>query len=380
MSQQGQVFAQRSTAEGKALWGYRYRLGGRDAARVQKGGYACEDDARQALNRALERVRRSNGIARMPTLAELVDEYLAQHDAQSETVEKLRWLLSKAVSAFGDLRLGELEPQEIAAWRMTIPSGHRFEATQALRQVLARAVAWRMIDVNPAKQGVDNPQRRRTEKRPFESWAQLADVADELGDIAGAMVIFAGATGLRPGEWIALEWRDINLEARVLHVRRAYRNGNVKCTKTEASVRAVPLQAVALDALGRVPVGGATDLVFPAPRGGHFDLHNFRRRAWRPAQRAAGVTPLRRVYDLRHTFATFALRAGISTFDLSRYLGASLTMIDRHYGHLARDGREHAIQLLDGYAALANGDVHRVDTPWTPPQENVAPIENGTSA
>jgi len=31
---------------------------------------------------------------------------------------------------------------EIAAWRMTIPAGHRFEATQALRQVLARAVSW----------------------------------------------------------------------------------------------------------------------------------------------------------------------------------------------------------------------------------------------
>ncbi|MGH3006319.1 MAG: hypothetical protein ACRDOS_10580 [Gaiellaceae bacterium] len=49
---------------------------------------------------------------------------------------------------------------------------------------------------------------------------------------------------------------------------------------------------------------------------------------------------MRRIHDLRHTFATFALRAGISTFDLSRYMGASLTMIDRHYGHLARDGRE----------------------------------------
>jgi hypothetical protein len=36
--------------------------------------------------------------------------------------------------------------------------------------------------------------------------------------------------------------------------------------------------------------------------------------------------PLRRVYDLRHTFATFALRAGISTFDLSCYMGASLTI------------------------------------------------------
>jgi integrase len=74
-------------------------------------------------------------------------------------------------------------------------------------------------------------------------------------------------------------------------------------------------------------------------------------RAWKPAQRAAGVEPLRRVYDLRHIFATFALRAGISTFDLSRFMGASLTMIDRHYGHLARHGREHATALLDSLAA-----------------------------
>jgi hypothetical protein len=42
----------------------------------------------------------------------------------------------------------------------------------------------------------------------------------------------------------------------------------------------------------------------------------------------------------------------ISTFDLSRYMGASLTMIGRHYGHLARDGGEHAIRLLDGYADI----------------------------
>ena len=65
-------------------------------------------------------------------------------------------------------------------------------------------------------------------------------------------------------------------------------------------------------------------------------------------------------HDLRHTFATFALRAGISTFDLSRYMGASLTMIDRHYGHLAKDGRQYAIDLLDKSA-----NVHAVDVRWT---------------
>jgi integrase len=112
-------------------------------------------------------------------------------------------------------------------------------------------------------------------------------------------------------------------------------------------MRAVPLQARALDALDRIEGGDRSSLLFPGERGGYLDIHHFRPFQWRPAQEAVGITPLRRVYDLRHTFATFALRAGISTFDLFRYMGASLTMIDRHYGHLARDGREHAIKLLD---------------------------------
>ena len=56
-------------------------------------------------------------------------------------------------------------------------------------------------------------------------------------------------------------------------------------------------------------------------------------------------------------------------------MGASLTMIDRHYGHLARDGREHAINLLDTYTR-AQDDVHAVDVAWTPPQHLVAHHEN----
>ena len=236
-----------------------------------------------------------------------------------------------------------------------------------------------MIDVNPAKQGVDNPQRRRTEKRPFESWAQLAEVASRLGERSGALVMFAAATGLRPGEWIALEQRDIDRDARVVYVRRAFRNGRLKCTKTEGSVRAVPLQAIALEALERLPAGAETELLFPSLRGGYFDLHNFRTRDWKPAQLAAGIKPLRRVYDLRHTFATFALRAGISTFDLSRYMGASLTMIDRHYGHLARDGRDHAINLLDSYSRPEEADVHRVDVAWTPQQPSSPPRTTETA-
>ena len=106
------------------------------------------------------------------------------------------------------------------------------------------------------------------------------------------------------------------------------------------------------------------------------DRVHFRPNQWRPAQKAAGISRPHRVYDLRHTFATFALRAGISTFDLSRYMGASLTMIDRHYGHLARDGREHAIRLLDALNAPIFGAWTLVDARWTPNQKNGVNADN----
>ena len=176
MLQQGQVFQLGSGDDGAERWAFRYRVGGRGSKRVQRGGFASEQAAVEALERALERLRRERGLVETPTLREFVDVYLGQHGGEPETVEKLRWLLAKSVRAFGDRRLGQLQSVEIAAWRMTIPNGHRFEATQALRQVLNRAVEWGMIDINPAKRGVDNPQRRRTEKRPFESWAEVEAV------------------------------------------------------------------------------------------------------------------------------------------------------------------------------------------------------------
>jgi integrase len=66
--------------------------------------------------------------------------------------------------------------------------------------------------------------------------------------------------------------------------------------------------------------GNGSPLLFPGERGGHLDIHHFRLYQWRPAQKAAGITPTRRVYDLRHTFATFAslIRSRASSASLER--------------------------------------------------------------
>src|SRR5919197_6435074 len=244
MVQPGQTIElTRRGPDGEPLWAYRYRTGGRGSKRVQRCGFASEQDARDALERELERLRRERQISRRLTLAELVEAYLAQHDVQPVTIEKLRYLLSKATVVFGERKIGELTSHEIAEWRMRLSPGYRFEATQALRQVLHRAVAWGMIDVNPAKVGVDNPVRRRKEQHPFESWVELEAITAAIGPRYGPMILFAAATGLRPAEWIALERRDVDREERVGYVRRSFRKRELKHPKTEASMRAVSRQS-----------------------------------------------------------------------------------------------------------------------------------------
>jgi hypothetical protein len=64
------------------------------------------------------------------------------------------------------------------------------------------------------------------------------------------------------------------------------------------------------------------------------DLNIFRNRTWAPAIEASGARTPARIYDLRSTFASNALAAGISVFELARVMGTSVEMIERHYGAL----------------------------------------------
>jgi integrase len=217
--------------DGQPLWAYRYRLEGRGSERPQVGGFATRAEAGKALRKVVDRLGPGGGRATI-TLAEFVDEYLDMHQAAPVTIAKLRWLLGKATAKLGEKRLAELNPREVYAWRLSVPEGHRFEATHALRQVLNRAIAWGLLDYNPAKLGVPNPPWRAKEKRPFESWQQVEAVAAGLGPLYGPMVIFAAATGLRPSELFGLEQRDVDRQLGVVYVRRAYANGRLKHTTT----------------------------------------------------------------------------------------------------------------------------------------------------
>jgi predicted DNA-binding WGR domain protein len=78
MAQQGRVLELKGRgADGRTVWAYRYRVGGRGSRRVQRGGFASEHAAAEVLAPTLERLRRARGLVEAPRLSELVGVYPA---------------------------------------------------------------------------------------------------------------------------------------------------------------------------------------------------------------------------------------------------------------------------------------------------------------
>src|SRR6478609_3295230 len=338
--QRGQIYRQPS-----GLWAIRYR----DAHgnRPQLTGYRTKTEAREVLEELLREVRLGALYRPNATLRDLYEAYLDQYDVAPSTVAFLKDNMKPALASFGEQRVNELRVDRIAAWRKSLPEGKRYRSLRSLRQVLAAGVRWKWIEDNPAAL-VKNPEPKAGEIDPFESWAEIDAIDAELDEVGGALVQFLCGTGVRPEEAFGGEWRDIDLEARMFRIRRAYAEGRLKdFAKTAGSQRAVPLRARTVEALQQMP-GKRRGILFPAPEGGRIDINNWRNRSWTPALEAAGVKH-RRIYDLRHTYATWSLAAGIDIFTLARRMGTSVKMIDRTYGHLVAGADTYERELLDAF-------------------------------
>lgn len=333
-----------------------------DGKRPQRGGFRTKTEARDWFDETVApRLKRGGPSAEIEFRA-FVDVYLDRwaptvNERTGMTVRewlgcpldrehKPRRMDGSAVDVFGSFTLAELEgaADDIARWRAGLGSDDkRYKATKAMRQVLAAAVRWGYLERNPAVDAGANPQPRREEVQPF-ARDEIDRLVEELKPIHAAVVVLAAETGLRTNEWMALERKDIDRRNPAIAIaRRVSRGKPTSYPKTKR--RRVPLTPRAEEALGWIPARIDTPLLFQAPHGGFIDLDNWRLRVWYPALEGAGLRK-RGPYELRHTFASEALAAGVSIFELSKLMGASVETIEAHYGHLVRDSEDHLRSLL----------------------------------
>lgn len=338
--QRGYVYAT------KAGFGIRWRD---TAGQHRRSGFQTKRDARRWLD---DHLRAGLRVDRL-TFAELADQYLSAHAVgrEASTIKTLSERLVRPKAVFGALDLRDLEHRaaEIATWQATLPDGSRFGIVQAFRQTLEAGVRWGYMQRNPAKLAGRNPQARRAEVVPF-TLAEVDRIAQELGPLYGPLVVFAAETGMRPSEWVGLERRDVQRAEGVVTITRTFSRGVLRAYgKTSRFRRRVPLSARAGAALDPLVPRIDSALLFPGPRGRHIDLHNWRAREWKPALDAAGLdhgVP----YTLRHTAISNWLAAGLSSFEVARFMGTSARMIDLTYGHLVSGSVINARQRLDEWA------------------------------
>jgi integrase len=324
---------------------WQLRFYDREGRRRSGGAFPTKTEALRHYRDVVEPELHGRPAARPDlTLSELVDVFLERHVkvAKPSTVNTLRWRLKRVKDDYGDVPLVELEhmTDELAGFASRLPDRYRYSVMSALRHTCEAGIRYGHLTLNPAKLAGKNPQPAPRAVRVL-SPKELNAICAELDERASAAVRFAAATGLRPSEWASVERRDVDRTLRVLDVRG---------TKTHRSKRQVPLTSAALDALDsitpRIP------FVFGGPRGGPFDVHNFRRREWGPAIDSAGIEKPARLYDLRSTFASNALAAGITVYELARIMGTSVGMIEAHYGALIDTARESLLDRLETFGAL----------------------------
>jgi integrase len=282
--------------------------------------------------------------------------------------------------AFGDVALRKLTPLHIedalAKWREAVPKGHkkgrlkprslhRIYAT--LNTMLKQCMRWGLIARNPCD-SVTAPSRGRSEIGALDENRALALLHGLRDTSLAAPVHLTLLTGLRRGELLAMQWDDVDLERRVLNVRRSLeqtesRKWAFKDTKTLGSRRPVPLTAEAIDVLKahraeqnrvRLKTAGSYNgqrMVFPNPATGDvWDPGKFSEAFRRAAKRLkAGVT----FHGLRHSFATIALRARVPMKLVSDILGHTTTAITQDlYTHVLDDMQHDAADRVgEAFAA-----------------------------
>lgn len=330
---------------GSKHFSYRFKLDGRSGfiaiGRFPDTG-AAEARARARDYRAMvdrgedpraERQRRRE----MPTLAEFVnDQYLpwARKTKRSVANDESKFthhLLPK----FGRYRLDALGRRDIEMYLADL-KGKPGKTTgkplavatinrhlTLLSAVYREAVNWELVERNPCagiRQAKENNARQR-----FLSEIEvrrLFDAMEAYGrPVAAAAVKLLLLTGVRRSEALGARWKDVDL-AHGLWFLPETKSGRA---------RNVQLSDPAVALLKAQASRGESEWVFPGRDGKPLkDL----RKTLAALLKAAGIDEHTRVHDLRHSFASMAVNAGVSLFTVQQLLGHASPKMTQRYAHL----------------------------------------------
>lgn len=321
--------------------------------------YMYKEDAEKILYARLTDLNRGTYVAPAPlTVAEHLRAYLL--DCKSRNLRKTTLagygasIKKHLIPAFGEtLRLTHLEPSHLRALhKQMLADGFAPRTVELAHVVLHGALGQALIDGKVIRNVADavvppRPRRNKIPRTllPGEEAVLLAYIRprDKAMYRLGALAVY---TGLRRSELLAEEWSDVDLSNTCIAVTKGVTvtDGvyDLEEPKTEQSTRIVPLTKEAVELLREMKGEATCKLLFHNRSGGYLNPSTASKQFSRLAAEAGfpGITPK----QLRHTFATNMLRAGVSIKYAQVLLGhSSIKTTGDIYAHVVDDDLRNAV-------------------------------------
>lgn len=257
---------------------------------------------------------------------------------------------------FGDADLRAIGVERIEAYKAAkVAAGLTAKTVNnqigILGKLWASAVDWGYADVNPVRRvrKLRLPLKDFTWWTPEQSDAFLAEARQHDRDPWYGFFLLALRTGLRLGEICALRWGDVDLDRKVLTVRRSWSAGHETSPKS-GKARTLPMTDDLVAEMRWRRARTSSVCVFPASDGERLDRNRVKHPFWR-CIKAAGVPEIR-IHDMRHTFASQLVTAGVSLRVVQDLLGHSTITMTERYAHLAPEVRHDAVGVLERHGPI----------------------------
>jgi len=249
------------------------------------------------------------------------------------------------VPALGAKRLDAITNEQVQRLKLTLADRAPKTVNNVLTllsTLLKKAVEWGELERLPCTIKLLPNPRKTMGFHDFDQYERLLTIARKRGAETYLMILLGGDAGLRLGEIVALEWRDVDLHARRVTVQRSDWLGHVTVPKGGRS-RQLPMTQRLTAAL-KSARHLRSDRVLCVSGGAPITRDRVIK-AVRAAQRTAGIEE--GVHILRHTFCSHLAMRGAPARAIQELAGhANLTTTQR-YMHLSPAATEDAIRLLE---------------------------------
>ncbi len=324
---------------------YRDATGRRRQNRVAMNRALAERMLRKCLDETTEE-QISGGPGLKPIkFNDFTNDYLAYARANKRpsSVTRDGVSIKNLSETFGDKFLTEITVKDIEKYKSRriekAKPGTVNRELACLKTILNKAILWNHAKNNPVRQvklfREDNQIVRFLS--PEESKRLIAHCPAHLKPI----VITALHTGMRRSEIYRLKWADVDGERKSIAVRESKNH----------EPRHIPMSATLIDTLQSITPQLRNPYVF-RNREGHpyVDL----KKSWHKTLKEAGIINFR-FHDLRHSFASNIVMAGVDLNTVRELLGHKSIQMTLRYAHLSTAHKEKAVGQLDAYLTQNKG-------------------------